>query len=95
MALPLIGTVGRLIARNKNARKALAGMVGGGAGYLGFKAAQPKAPKLKGVKRSMRMKTAGTFEKEVDSHKAFNKRMRETHKKYGIKPKKLGRASLK
>tara|TARA_R100001510_G_scaffold21688_2_gene19006 strand:+ start:1752 stop:2036 length:285 start_codon:yes stop_codon:yes gene_type:complete len=94
MALPLIGTVGRLIMRNKNARKALAGMAGAGLGYLGLKKSTAK-PKTKGVKRSMRMKTAGTHEKEVDSHKAFNKRMRETHKKYGIKPKKLGRASLR
>ena len=63
MALPLIGTVGRIISRNKNARKALAGVAGSVAGYFGYKKATAK-PKTKGVKRSMRMKTAGTHEKK-------------------------------
>tara|TARA_R100000231_G_scaffold116640_1_gene86922 strand:+ start:238 stop:528 length:291 start_codon:yes stop_codon:yes gene_type:complete len=96
MALPLIGSVGRLIMRNKKARQALTGLVGAGAGYLGYKKATTSTkPKTKGVKRSMRFNTKGTHEKEIESHKAFNKKMREGHKKYGIKVNKKGRASLR
>jgi len=94
MVLPLIGRVGQTILRNRKARQVLSGLADGALGFLGTKLAKPKA-QPKGVKRSMRFNTKGTFEKEIDSHKEFNRRMREGHKKRGIKVNKRGRASLR
>tara|TARA_R100001509_G_scaffold159660_1_gene126410 strand:+ start:901 stop:1206 length:306 start_codon:yes stop_codon:yes gene_type:complete len=96
--IPMIGSVGRLIMKNKKARQALAGMAGGALGFLGGRMAKPKAPKQKAVKRSMRFNKdlATTTEARATGKMAeFNRKMREGHKKRGIKVNKRGRASLR
>jgi len=93
MALPLalLGLSGRIIAKNKAARQALT------------KFARKAKPSQKSVNNAVNIGTAGVAgfgagvattnnykKKSKPKMSAYEKRMRETHKKYGIKAK-IGR----
>ena len=86
----------RKLIGSKKFRTAVAGGAAGLAGYFGTKKAPAK--KKTAVKRSMRFnkdKKTTVEARSTGKMAEFNRKMREGHKKRGIKVNKKGRASLR